>query len=87
MDPDIWAELIPFSETRDYIRRVFAYRILYAVRLGQEPPSLSTLLYPVTPQDRLATSRERHLAGLPGDAGITLSRAFCDAPGYTEIAC
>ncbi|WP_017942895.1 MULTISPECIES: transglycosylase SLT domain-containing protein [unclassified Thioalkalivibrio] len=87
MDPDIWAELIPFSETRDYIRRVFAYRILYAVRLGQEPPSLSTLLYPVTPQDRLAASRERHLAALPGDAGITLSRAFCDAPGYTENAC
>ncbi|WP_038035143.1 transglycosylase SLT domain-containing protein [Thioalkalivibrio sp. ALE30] len=87
MDPDIWAELIPFSETRDYIRRVFAYRILYAVRLGQEPPSLSTLLYPVTPQDRLAASRERHLAALPGDAGITLSRAFCDAPGYTDNAC
>lgn len=87
MDPDIWAELIPFSETRDYLRRVFAYRILYAVRLGQEPPSLSTLLYPVTPQDGLAASRERHLASLPGEMGITLSRAFCDAPGYTENAC
>ncbi|OOC50331.1 MULTISPECIES: transglycosylase SLT domain-containing protein [Thioalkalivibrio] len=87
MDPDIWAELIPFSETRDYIRRVFAYRILYAVRLGQEPPSLATLLYPVTPQDGLAASRERHLATLPGEAGITLSRAFCDAPGYTDNAC
>ncbi|MFO7954543.1 MAG: transglycosylase SLT domain-containing protein [Thioalkalivibrio sp.] len=87
MDPDIWAELIPFSETRDYVRRVFAYRILYAVRLGQEPPSLSTLMYPVTPQDRLAASRERHLTELPGDEGISLSRAFCDAPGYTENAC
>ncbi|WP_038052181.1 transglycosylase SLT domain-containing protein [Thioalkalivibrio sp. ALJ1] len=87
MDPDIWAELIPFSETRDYIRRVFAYRILYAVRLGQEPPSLATLLYPVTPESRLAASREQHLAALPGDAGVTLSRAFCDAPGYTDNAC
>ncbi|WP_018871763.1 transglycosylase SLT domain-containing protein [Thioalkalivibrio sp. ALJ16] len=87
LDPDIWAELIPFSETRDYVRRVFAYRILYAVRLGQEPPSLSTLMYPVTPQDRLASSREQHLASLQGPQGIVLSRAFCDAPGYTDTPC
>ncbi|WP_019625124.1 transglycosylase SLT domain-containing protein [Thioalkalivibrio sp. ALJT] len=87
LDPDIWAELIPFSETRDYVRRVFAYRILYAVRLGQEPPSLSTLLYPVTPEDRLAASREQHLANLQGPQGIALSHAFCDAPGYTDNDC
>ena len=88
MDADIWAELIPYSETRDYVRRVFAYRILYAVRLGQEPPSLASLLYPVTPERRLAESREQHLAALQEDAGsIILSRAFCDAPGYTDNAC
>jgi soluble lytic murein transglycosylase len=88
MDPDIWAELIPFHETRDYVQRVFAYRILYAVRLGLTPPSLDTLLFPVTPQDRLAQSLESHLAGL-GIAGPALvsTRDFCDAPGYTSARC
>mgnify|MGYP001283575527 FL=1 len=88
MDPDIWAELIPFHETRDYVQRVFAYRIIYAVRLGLTPPSLDTLLFPVTPQDRLAQSRESHLAGL-GVAGSALvsTRDFCDAPGYTSARC
>jgi soluble lytic murein transglycosylase len=88
IEPDIWAELIPFHETRDYVQRVFAYRIIYAVRLGQTPPSLDTLLFPVTPQDRLAQSRESHLASL-GMAGPALvsTRDFCDAPGYTSARC
>jgi soluble lytic murein transglycosylase len=88
IEPDIWAELIPFHETRDYVQRVFAYRIIYAVRLGQTPPSLDTLLFPVTPQDRLAQSRESHLASL-GIAGPALvsTRDFCDAPGYTSARC
>ncbi len=88
MDPDIWAELIPFSETRDYVRRVFAYRIIYAVRLGQEPPSLSSLLFPVTPEARLAQSRHDHLQGLHDTEGaLVLGRAFCDAPGYADSPC
>ncbi|AHE99609.1 transglycosylase SLT domain-containing protein [Thioalkalivibrio paradoxus] len=88
MDPDIWAELIPFHETRDYIQRVFAYRIIYAVRLGMTPPSLQTLLYPVTPTEQLALARESHLAGR-GITGATLAatRDFCDAPGYTNARC
>ncbi len=88
IDPDIWAELIPFHETRDYVQRVFAYRIIYAVRLGLTPPSLSTLLFPVTPQEQLAGAREQHLAGLdvPGPLQIA-ERDFCDAPGYTSERC
>ncbi|MCA1791597.1 MAG: transglycosylase SLT domain-containing protein [Thioalkalivibrio sp.] len=88
IDPDIWAELIPFHETRDYVQRVFAYRIIYAVRLGLTPPSLGTLLFPVTPQDQLAQAREQHLAarGAPGPLQIA-ERDFCDAPGYTSERC
>lgn len=88
MEPDIWAELIPFHETRDYVQRVFAYRIIYAVRLGLTPPSLDTLLFPVTPLDRLAQSRESHLAslGIVGPALVS-TRDFCDAPGYTSARC
>ncbi len=88
VDPDIWAELIPFHETRDYVQRVFAYRVIYAVRLGITPPSLNTLLFPVTPQDRLAQARETHLArlGLYGPVQLATSE-FCDAPGYTVETC
>ncbi|AGA31931.1 Soluble lytic murein transglycosylase precursor [Thioalkalivibrio nitratireducens DSM 14787] len=88
MDPDIWAELIPFHETRDYIQRVFAYRIIYAVRLGMTPPSLQTLLFPVTPREQLALARERHLAdhGITGPT-LAATRDFCDAPGYTSARC
>lgn len=88
IDPDIWAELIPFHETRDYVQRVFAYRIIYAVRLGLTPPSLGTLLFPVTPQDQLAQAREQHLAdqGAPGPLQVA-ERDFCDAPGYTSERC
>jgi soluble lytic murein transglycosylase len=88
VDPDIWAELIPFHETRDYVQRVFAYRVIYAVRLGLTPPSLDALLFPVTPQDQLAQSRENHLAGLGLGGPLRIaSRDFCDAPGYTAKAC
>lgn len=88
MDPDIWAELIPFSETREYVRRVFAYRIIYAARLGQEPPSLSSLLFPVTPEAHLAQSRHDHLQALHDtEDALVLGRAFCDAPGYADTPC
>lgn len=88
VDPDIWAELIPFRETRDYVQRVFAYRVIYAVRLGITPPSLNTLLFPVTPQDRLAQARETHLTRLGLYGGEQLAtHDFCDAPGYTPNTC
>ena len=31
---DVWVELIPFSETRDYVKRVLEYAIVYQHRLG-----------------------------------------------------
>ncbi len=88
IDPDIWIELIPFHETRDYVQRVFAYRIIYAVRLGLTPPSLNAILFPVTPPDRLVQAREDHLArlGIAGPRQVT-SRSYCDAPGYTAANC
>jgi soluble lytic murein transglycosylase len=38
---DIWIEVIPFVETRDYIERIFTYKAVYRQRLGLEPKSLS----------------------------------------------
>jgi len=50
VDADIWAETIPFFETRGYIRRVMEYYVVYGWRLGVEQPSLQTLMPPVRPR-------------------------------------
>jgi hypothetical protein len=34
MDADLWIATIPFRETRTYVRRVIAYRLIYDHRLG-----------------------------------------------------
>lgn len=47
MPADLWIATIPYSETRDYVARVLAYQLLYAHRLGQQIPVLSTILTPV----------------------------------------
>lgn len=38
---DIWVEIIPFSETRNYIEKIFTYKAVYRQRLGLEPERLS----------------------------------------------
>ena len=35
---DIWIEIIPFSETRKYVKNVMAFSVIYADKLGQESP-------------------------------------------------
>jgi soluble lytic murein transglycosylase len=44
---DIWIATIPFRETRDYVRRVLAYRVIYADRLGVCAAPLNVALGPV----------------------------------------
>ena len=34
---DIWIETVPFRETREYLKRVLAYTIIYNYRLGEDP--------------------------------------------------
>lgn len=43
VDPIDWIELIPFSETRNYVQRVLEGTQLYRVRLGQAPTNSSIL--------------------------------------------
>ncbi len=38
MPADLWAELIPFKETRTYVRRVMAYAVIYDMRRGIKTP-------------------------------------------------
>jgi soluble lytic murein transglycosylase len=44
---DVWVDTVPFTETREYVRRVFAYTVIYERRLGQQTRRLSDRLLPV----------------------------------------
>ena len=46
---DIWIELVPFEETRGYLRRVLAYTVIYEKRMGRVPTRLHERLHPVPP--------------------------------------
>jgi len=86
MEADIWAELIPFPETRGYVRRVLAYQVIYEMRLGLPPTRISSLLPPVTAQSDLEASRVAHNERW-GNGDLTAFTQVCDAPGYEEIPC
>jgi soluble lytic murein transglycosylase len=47
----IWAESIPFSETRDYVKKVLSNTVNYAVLLTGQPQSLKARLGTVGPRD------------------------------------
>lgn len=36
-DTDIWIDRIPFTQTRDYVKNVIAYAVVYQYLLGQQP--------------------------------------------------
>ncbi|MCG6965219.1 MAG: transglycosylase SLT domain-containing protein [Chromatiaceae bacterium] len=46
---DIWIELVPFEETRGYLRRVLAYTVIYEKLMGKTPTRLHERLHPVPP--------------------------------------
>ncbi|MCG6943124.1 MAG: lytic transglycosylase domain-containing protein [Thiohalocapsa sp.] len=52
MAADLWISAIPYAETRDYVRRVLTYRVIYAHRLGRDDFRLGALLAPVQPRER-----------------------------------
>jgi soluble lytic murein transglycosylase len=49
----LWIAAIAYDETRGYVERVLAYRIIYRARLGLAPGRLSDLLPPVCPPGRV----------------------------------
>ena len=52
-EADIWVELVPFRETRGYLRRVLSYTVIYEKRLGLEPKRLSARMLPVASAAKL----------------------------------
>lgn len=49
MDADLWAETIPYFETRKYVKRVMEYAAIYEQRLGLSTRSLEAFLRPIPP--------------------------------------
>lgn len=49
MDADIWVELIPYNETRDYVKNVMSYTTVYDHRLGSRPVRLRERMMDITP--------------------------------------
>ncbi len=44
MPAEVWIELIPYTETRDYVKNVYAYRQVYRQRLGNNDNLLKEVL-------------------------------------------
>lgn len=46
-DPAVWIDTLPYFETRDYIPRVMAFATIYAWRLGQPVPRVTSRMPPI----------------------------------------
>ncbi len=57
----IWAENVPFSETRDYVKKVLSNTTLYAALLSGQPQSLKARLGMVGPRETSAPAENREL--------------------------
>jgi soluble lytic murein transglycosylase len=51
MEAAIWVENIPFTETRDYVKKVLANTTNYAALITSQPQSLKARLGTVSPRD------------------------------------
>lgn len=52
MEADIWVELIPYSETRDYVKNVMSYTTVYDHRLGSRPARLRNRMADIAPSEK-----------------------------------
>jgi soluble lytic murein transglycosylase len=55
MEAAIWAENVPFSETRDYVKKVLANTTIYATLISGQTQSLKTRLGRVGPREGMLT--------------------------------
>ena len=61
LDAAIWAENVPFHETRDYVKKVLANTTNYAALLTGQPQSLKSRLGTVGPRDAAAPEVNKDL--------------------------
>ncbi len=50
MDADIWIEIIPFRETRNFVKNVLGFTVVYEQRLGTTPRRLRERMPPIVPR-------------------------------------
>ena len=61
LEAAIWAENIPFAETRDYVKKVLANTTAYAALISGQPQSLKARLGAVGPRDGAAPEVNKDL--------------------------
>jgi soluble lytic murein transglycosylase len=62
VEPAVWAENIPFAETRDYVKKVLSNAVYYSALMGSKPVSLKARLGPpIGPRDTAAPASDRDL--------------------------
>ncbi len=61
LEAAIWAENVPFAETRDYVKKVLANTTVYAAALTGQPQSLKARLGSVGPRDAAAAEVNKEL--------------------------
>ncbi|WP_087747701.1 MULTISPECIES: lytic transglycosylase domain-containing protein [unclassified Acidovorax] len=61
LDAAIWAENVPFAETRDYVKKVLANTTNYAAMLTGQPQSLKSRLGTVGPREAAAPEVNKDL--------------------------
>jgi soluble lytic murein transglycosylase len=57
----IWAENVPFNETRDYVKKVLSNTTSYAALITGQPQSLKARLGMVGPRDAAAPAENLEL--------------------------
>jgi soluble lytic murein transglycosylase len=63
MDADLWIATIPFRETRTYVRRVMAYRLIYDHRLGIPLRPLHADMRPIGEMPAIAKAEDAEESG------------------------
>jgi hypothetical protein len=77
MDAAIWAENVPFSETRDYVKKVLSNTTNYAAILTGQPQSLKARLGTVGPRD--AAQPE------PNRPALSMNASWQHDPGHGRV--
>jgi soluble lytic murein transglycosylase len=61
LEAAIWAENVPFAETRDYVKKVLANTTSYAALITGQPQSLKARLGSVGPKEASSPEANRDL--------------------------
>lgn len=67
IEADLWAETIPYLETRKYVQRVMEYAAIYAWRLGRDQRALSAWMRPITASPVADNGRRQHATPVLAD--------------------